>query len=91
MPVDHVLLIKTIEEDGIGTVLRFLALGAATRTITAQTPLLQLQQAWQTDAVERNEEQLLFEGSSGFQFTLHPHEIVTVRVVGKCVLQPPAN
>jgi len=34
----------------LGTILRFLDLGATTRTIWAGIPLLQLQQAWQTDA-----------------------------------------
>ncbi len=70
-------------EDGKGTVMRFLDLGAATRTVTVQTPLLQLQQAWQTDAVERKESPLSLVGETGFKFTIHPHEIVTVRLEGK--------
>ncbi len=70
-------------EAGLGTIMRFLDLGSQGRTITAQTPLLRLQEAWQTDSVERNEKQLSLQGSSGFQFTIHPHEIVTVRLIGK--------
>ena len=72
-------------EDGKGTILRFLDLGGAPRTVAVQTPLLSLQQAWQTDAVERNKNQLSLAGSNGFQFTIHPHGIVTVRVQGKDV------
>jgi len=78
-------------EDGLGTILRFLDLGATTRTIRAGIPLLHLQQAWQTDAVDKNEKQLPLQGISGFEFIIHPHEIVTVRLVGKGATQPPAN
>ncbi|HVB55841.1 MAG TPA: glycosyl hydrolase-related protein, partial [Candidatus Acidoferrales bacterium] len=74
-------------EDGKGTILRFLDLGGATRTVTAQTPLLQLQQAWRTDAVERNQAPLSLSGTHGFQFTVHPHEIVTVRIVARNAMQ----
>ena len=88
---DANLLLETWKpaEDGKGTVLRFLDLGGPTRTVAVQTPLLQLQQAWQTDAVERNRTPLSLLGSTGFEFTIHPHELVTVRVVGKDVQQPP--
>ena len=68
-------------EDGHGTILRFLDLGGVTRTVTVEAPLLQLQQAWQTDAVERNQSQLSLSGAHQFQFTVHPHEIVTVRLI----------
>jgi len=86
---DADLLLETWKpaEDGNGTILRFLDLGGTVRTVTIQTPLLHLRQAWQTDAVERNEKPLLLVGSKGFQFTIHPHEIVTVRIVGKDMLQ----
>ena len=68
-------------EDGHGTILRFLDLGGATRTVTVEAPMLQLQQAWQTDAVERDQSQLTLSGAHQFQFTVHPHEIVTVRLI----------
>ncbi len=88
---DADLLLETWKpaEDGNGTILRFLDLGGATRTVTAQTPLLQLQQAWQTDAVERNRNPLSLMEENGFQFTIHPREIVTVRIVGKDALGAP--
>ncbi|HEY1731868.1 MAG TPA: polysaccharide lyase family protein, partial [Terriglobales bacterium] len=44
-------------EDGHGTILRFLDLGGPTRTVSVETPLWRLQQAWQTDAVERDRTQ----------------------------------
>jgi hypothetical protein len=40
-----------------------------------------LQQAWQTDAVERDQSQLSLIGTHEFQITVHPHEIVTVRLI----------
>jgi alpha-mannosidase len=86
---DPNLLLETWKpaEDGKGTILRFLDLGGATRTVTAQTPLLQVQQAWRTDAVERNQKSLSLVGPKGFQFTIHPHEIVTVRIVARNAMQ----
>ena len=88
---DPNLLLETWKaaEDGNGTILRFLDLGGATRTVTVHTPLLDLEKAWQTDAVERDQKQLSLIGTTGFQFTVHPHEIVTVRLVGKDLLSPP--
>jgi alpha-mannosidase len=68
-------------EDGRGTILRFLDTGGTTRTVSIETPLLPLQQAWRTDAVERDRSQLSLSGPHGFQFTVHPHQIVTVRLI----------
>ncbi|MDR5729826.1 MAG: glycosyl hydrolase-related protein, partial [Terriglobia bacterium] len=78
-------------EDGNGTILRFIDLGGAARTVTAETPLFDLQQAFQTDAVERNQTPLSLSGTHGFQFTVHPHEIVTVRIVAKDGIATPAQ
>jgi alpha-mannosidase len=85
---DRNVLLETWKpaEDGNGTVLRFLDLGGRVRTVTIQIPLLQLQQAWQTDAVERNLKSLSLVGPKGFEVTIHPNEIVTVRIVGKNTL-----
>lgn len=89
---DPDLLLETWKpaEDGNGTILRFLDLGGATRTVSVATPLLQIEKAWQTNAVERDQKTLPLSGSQGFQFTVHPHELVTVRLVGNDVLKPPA-
>lgn len=88
---DPDLLLETWKpaEDGHGTILRFLDLGGATRTVSVTTPLLQIEKAWQTNAVERNQKVLPLSGSQGFQFTVHPHQLVTIRLIGNDVLKPP--
>ncbi len=78
-------------EDGDGTILRFLDLGGAARTVTVSTPLLTIDRAVQTDAVERNERALELDGPHSFQFLVRPHQIVTVRVVGAPVLRAPVE
>ena len=89
---DPDLLLETWKpaEDGNGTVLRFLDLGGVARTVTVRAPLLHLEKAWETDAVERDKAPLTLVGADGFQVAVKPHEIVTVRVVGSDVLKPPA-
>jgi alpha-mannosidase len=88
---DPNLLLETWKpaEDGKGTILRFLDFGGTTRAVTVQCPLLQIEGAWQTDAVERNGKQLSLAGSGGFQFTIHPHEILTIRLVSHDLLKAP--
>ena len=66
-------------EDGNGTILRFLDFGGAERTVTVRTKYLRLEHVWQTDAVERGQTALPLVGENEFRFTVHPHEIVTVR------------
>ncbi|MEO6966467.1 MAG: glycoside hydrolase family 38 C-terminal domain-containing protein, partial [Acidobacteriaceae bacterium] len=82
---DPNLLLETWKpaEDGDGTIMRFLDLGGSDRTVTVHTPLFDLSKVWQTDAVERNQTELQRMGTDGFQFTVHPHQIVTVRLAGK--------
>lgn len=80
---DDKLLLETWKpaEDGNGMILRFLDFGGSTRMVSVESPLLRLSQAWQTSAVEVNEKPLKLRGSFGFQFAIHPHEIVTIRAV----------
>ncbi len=78
-------------EDGDGTILRFLDLGGTPRTVTVSTPLLNLDKATETDAVERNQKPLPLQGAHAFQVDVHPHEIVTVRMTGKQVLSAPTE
>lgn len=82
---DNKLLLDTWKpaEDGHGTILRFLDYGDTTRPVTVKIPILNLQQVWQTNAVETNQKSLPLLDEHSFQFTLHPHEIVTIRVIGK--------
>jgi alpha-mannosidase len=67
-------------EDHNGTILRFLDLGGQTRSAAIRLPAFRLTGAWQTDAVERNQSQLVVEDGHEFSVTIHPHEIVTVRI-----------
>jgi len=68
-------------EDGNGTILRFADFGGTERTVTVKTPFVHVGQVSQTDAVERGQAEVAGDGSGGFHFTMHPHEIVTLRVV----------
>jgi len=68
-------------EDGKGTILRLLDLGNAERTVSIRTPLLNLSSAVETDAVERDQHALPLDGAHGFRVIVHPHEIVTVRML----------
>jgi hypothetical protein len=90
---DPALLLETWKaaEDGNGSILRFLDLGGTTRDVTVETPMLKLREAWQTDAVERDQKQLSRVTKESFKFTIHPHEILTVRVLTEGPLQAPAR
>lgn len=67
-------------EDQNGTILRFLDLGGQSRSVTIHLPAFRLTGAWQTDAVERNQNQLPVKDAHEINVTIHPHEIVTVRI-----------
>jgi alpha-mannosidase len=75
-------------EDGDGTILRLIDLGGAERTVNISTPLLMMNQAFETDAVERNQKPLAVH-SSEVQIEVHPHEIVTIRLSGSPLLHAP--
>lgn len=79
---DPNLLLETWKpaEDQNGTILRFLDLGGQTRSVSIRLPAFRLMSAWRTDAVERNQGQLPVQDGHEFSFTIHPHEIVTVRI-----------
>ena len=68
-------------EDGNGTILRILDFGGTERDVTIRIPMLHLDHVSQTDAVERGQSAISMEGDNRFHFTIHPHEIVTLRVV----------
>lgn len=87
---EHVLLEDwKPAEDGNGTILRFLDLGGMSREVSVQIPIMDLRQISQTDAVERNQKPLPLLGNHGFRFTIGPHAIVTVRIVGKGNISAP--
>jgi alpha-mannosidase len=71
-------------EDGNGTILRFLDLGdSQARQVTVRAPLFTLTGAIETDAVERDQHALSLQGPHSFQFTIRPHQLVTVRILSK--------
>ena len=70
-------------EDGNGTILRLVDLGGAEREIEIHIPLIDLFQAIETDAVERDKRELHLAGPHAFRVAIRPHQIVTVRLVGK--------
>lgn len=80
---DPTVLLETWKpaEDGNGTVLRFLDLGGEERKVAVGMPCMNLDHVWQTDAVERGRTPISV-GGGRFSFTIHPHEIVTLRVTG---------
>ncbi len=69
-------------EDDNGTILRLLDFGGTERTVSIRIPWLHVDQVWQTDAVERGQQAVSLSEDGEFHFTIHPHEIVTLRVVG---------
>ena len=69
-------------EDGNGTILRFLDLGGEQRTVNVRLPLFHVDEAWQTNAVEKDEQKLSLSGDNAFSFAIHPHEIASVRIAG---------
>jgi hypothetical protein len=68
-------------EDGNGTILRLLDFGGMERTVTVRIPSLHLASVTQTDAVERGQTAIPLSAPGQFSFNLHPHEIVTLRLV----------
>jgi hypothetical protein len=79
---DPSVLLDTMKpaEDGDGTVLRLIDLGGPTRSVSISLPAFRFNSAWQTDAVERNQGPLAVKDGHEFTVTMHPHEIVTVRI-----------
>jgi len=69
-------------EDGNGTVVRLLETAGEGSHIVLRFPLLDAQQAWLCTAMEDNLRQISTKEST-VQLTLKPHEIATVRIVGR--------
>jgi alpha-mannosidase len=80
---DPCLLLETMKpaEDGNGIILRFLDLGGKERAVNVHLPHFRLSEVWQTDAVERNKTAVSMVNDNQFQYVIHPHEIVTLRVI----------
>jgi len=83
---DPYVLLETWKpaEDGNGTILRLLELaGKSARTFKITTPLLKIERATLTDAVERNQKPLPLAQNGVLEIEIHPHEILTIRIEGK--------
>lgn len=79
-----------VAEDGNGTILRLLNLSGEQKTVTVRTPLLHIDEAQQTNAVEQNQGKVSLAGDNSFSLVIHPHEIASVRLVASssCKAQP---
>jgi hypothetical protein len=79
---DPNILLETLKpaEDGNGTILRFLDFGGTERGVTVRLLSWHPDHAWQTDAVERNQGEMPITADGQLHFTVHPNEIVTIRV-----------
>lgn len=73
-------------EDNKGTILRFLEIAGQDGTVNVQTPLINVQNAWQCNAMEQNQQPLSV-SAHGLSFAVAPHQIVTVRLQGTRALQ----
>lgn len=78
-------------EDGNGTILRLIDLGGISRRARLTTSLLAIDKVFETDAVERNKQPFSVESSNGFWIEVHPHEIVTIRLLGNRLLHAPTE
>jgi hypothetical protein len=81
---DPNLLLETWKpaEDGNGTIMRFVDFGGTERTVSVRIPGFHVNQVWKTDAVERGQEAVSVAEEGQFHFTILPHEIVTMRIIG---------
>ena len=66
-------------EDGQGTILRFLEVAGKESAVEVRVPLLEAKSAWMCDALERKQGPLSV-SRHGFEFTVKPFQIVTVRL-----------
>jgi hypothetical protein len=88
VPDDNLVLTALKQaEDGNGLILRFLDLGGAERNVTVSAPLLKIEKIFLADGVERDLRELPANANS-FSFAIKPHEIITVRLLGKPTTRP---
>jgi alpha-mannosidase len=76
-----VLVTWKMAEDGDGTILRFLEVGGQAGPVDVQTPRLNVNSAWSSDALERKQA-ALETSAHGFRFSVKPFQIVTIRLEG---------
>ena len=81
-----VLVTWKMAEEGDGTILRFVEVAGKETTVDVQTPLLHVESAWMSDALERKQGPLSV-SPHGFRFSAKPFQIVTVRLEGAASLK----
>ncbi len=75
-------------EDDQGTVLRFVEVNGQPSTVRVETPILNLQNAWICNAMEKNQQPLNV-SPHHLEFSIKPFEIVTIRVQGTTAVKLP--
>ena len=75
-------------EDDQGTILRFVEVDGQRSTVKVETPILNLQNAWICNAMEKNQQPLNVSGHH-LEFSIKPFEIVTIRVQGTTAVKLP--
>ncbi|HEY3628800.1 MAG TPA: polysaccharide lyase family protein [Terracidiphilus sp.] len=80
---DPDLLVDTWKpaEDGNGTILRFIDLGGQSRVVHVSVPLLSIRRISSTDAVERDQREIVPDSPHSFTISVRPHQIVSIRLV----------
>ena len=68
-------------EDGNGTILRFIDLGAEPRAVTIHLPNLSISKIVATDAIERDQKPIVPEDVHTLKIAVRAHQILTVRMI----------
>ncbi len=72
-------------ENHQGTIMRFVEVAGRDGNASVQIPLMDVQQAWECNAMEQNQKALQV-SAHGFSFPVRPFQIVTIRVEGGMTL-----
>src|SRR5208282_3461833 len=80
-PPNVVLVTWKRAEDDQGTILRFVEVDGQRGPVGVKVPILNLQNAWVCNAMEKNQQPINVSGHR-LEFSVKPFEIVTIRVQG---------
>ena len=75
-------------EDDQGTILRFVEVDGKQATVGVETPILDLQNAWICNAMEKNQQAINVSGHR-LEFSIKPFGIVTLRIQGATAVKLP--
>jgi hypothetical protein len=89
-PPNVVLVTWKRAEDEQGTILRFVEVNGESSTVKVEVPIVNLQNAWLCNAMEKNQQPLAVSGHR-LEFPIKPFGIVTVRVQGTSALRQGAG